>query len=65
MNTKKYKLLNAIKIALILYLMTVGFFTTYAFVAHIIGIPLTNIVLWIIFGASCVSELGYVKWAAN
>ena len=57
--------LEAIKFHLFTIMMTLGFFLAYAFIADVIGLELTNLVLWICFGLAVVSEVLYIKWISN
>ena len=57
--------LEAIKFYLFILMMTLGFFLVYAFIADVIGLELTNLVLWICLGLAAVSEFLYVKWISN
>ena len=56
-------IVNSIKFGLLTFMMTAGFFISYAFVAYsVMSLSLTDTALWICFGLAIVSEFLYIKW---
>lgn len=61
----KEKIINCIKLFLLIFMMTVGFFMTYSLVWHSFGSDLTNLeqlVLWLL---ACFSEFAYIMWVSE
>lgn len=57
--------LEIVKLTLLILMMTIGFFTSYAFIAFFFAVELTDVVLWICFLLACLSEFGYIRWISN
>ena len=56
-------IVNGIKFGLLTFMMTAGFFISYAFVAYsIMSLSPTDTALWICFGLAIISEILYIKW---
>lgn len=62
MNNKKKNILNAIKLLIILTMMTQGFFFTYTLVWSAVGLTFTNWVPWLLYAIACLTEYGFFKW---
>lgn len=62
MSNKKENISNFIKVFLLVFMMMMGFWISYCFVCHFVGLPLTNWTLWICFALAVASECGYYRW---
>lgn len=58
----KEKIIGLVKLFLLVFMMTMGFFLTYSLIWCAFGLDLTNLTMWIIFALACLSEFGYIKW---
>lgn len=58
----KKNIVNAVKVLLLLFMMTNGFFLTYAFIWRGVGLPLTGVVLALLYVLACITECGYCAW---
>lgn len=61
----KAKLKDALelsKIVLLILMMTLGFFISYAFILYAFGLELTDLVFWFCFGLALSSECLFIKW---
>lgn len=56
------KILNVCKFILFTVVMLMGFWTIYAILWKVLGFPLTNIAMWLLFGQAVISELLFFKW---
>ena len=64
----KAKLKDALelsKLVLLILMMTLGFFISYAFILYAFNIELTDLILWLCFFVACLSEVGFIKWISN
>lgn len=61
-NALKEKVDISIKVVLTLFMMTLGFLISYAFVWDILGLPFTKGAIVLLFVTSCFSEYRYYKW---
>lgn len=62
MKEKITALLNWLKVFVLLFSMTMGFYFIYAFIWYIVGLPLTNWALWLLVGIAGLTEYGYYRW---
>lgn len=58
----KETIINAIKLFLMLFTMTLGFLLLYSFAWCALGFELTDVTLWILLAVSLMSVFTYVKW---
>ncbi len=58
----KEKIVNIIKLFLLVFIMIQGFFISYAFVWFAVGLPQENWALWLLYALAALSECGYIKW---
>lgn len=61
----KQKIIDFIKFTLFIFMMFMGFFSTYAVVWVQIGLPDGLLPSLLVMILSIISEWGYVKWLAN
>lgn len=61
----KENLSNAIKFILLTWLMTLGWWLSFALVWFPIGLPQTDWALGLLLGLSIVCEVFYIKWISN
>ena len=54
--------INWLKVFILLFAMTMGFFLAYAFIWHIVGLPLTDWALWLLLAIAGLTEYGYYRW---
>lgn len=64
MNDRE-KLVNNIKFIIFLLVTLTGFFTIYAVVWVLVGLPVNRLASIIVVLISALSEWGYVSWLAN
>ena len=61
-NELKENIGNVIKLFLLLFMMTCGFWISYCFLWCWVGFPLTNWALWLLIVVALLSEYGYYRW---
>ena len=61
----KENIINGIKLFLLMYMMSIGFFMTYSLVWVALGFDLTNFAMLIFIALSLLSEFVYIKWIAG
>ena len=55
-------IINGLKLSVLLLAMTTGFWFIYVFVWYAVGLPLTNLALWLILAVAGLTEYGYFRW---
>lgn len=55
-------IINFLKLFVLLFSMTMGFYLIYAFIWFIVGLPLTNLALWLLLAVAGLTEYGYYRW---
>ena len=58
----KDNIINALKIFLFLFVMTMGFYLIYAYIWFIVGLPLSNWALLLLLAVAGLTEYGYFRW---
>lgn len=58
----KEKIDNFMRLFVLMSMMVMGFFFTYALVWFTIGLPLTTWARILLIALSCLSEFGYIEW---
>jgi hypothetical protein len=64
----KAKLKNALelsKLILLIIMMTLGFYVSYAFILYSCNLELTGVALWFCFFMACLSETVFIRWISN
>lgn len=62
LNAFKEKVDISIKAVLTLFMMTLGFLISYAFIWDCLGLPFTKGAIVLLFVTACFSEYRYYKW---
>lgn len=62
MREKITRLLDWLKVFVLLFAMTMGFYLIYTFAWYIVGLPLTNWALWLLLAMAGLTEYGYCRW---
>lgn len=60
--TIKENISNALRCFLLAWLMTLGWWLSYALVWFAVGLPQTDWALWLLFGLASASEVLYIRW---
>ena len=60
----KDKIINGLKLFLLIFIMVMGFYFTYGLILSLIGLQLTEWVIMGILALSMISEVLYIKWVS-
>lgn len=58
----KDNIINFLKVFLLVFSMTMGFYLIYAYIWFIVGLPLTNWAMWLLSAVAGLTEYGYYRW---
>lgn len=61
----KEKIVNVVKLFLLIFMMTNGFFLTYCFLWYTLGLDITTWAMWVLYALAGLSEFGYIKLVSN
>ena len=61
-KTMREKIKNFIQLGLVIFLFYIGFFTTYAVIWIISGLPIEPWATWVLLALAGLSVYGLVKW---
>lgn len=64
-NELKEKIIDFIKIFLLLWMMAAGFWVTYCLIWFAVGLPQTNLAVSLLGVLACLTEYGYYKWLSE
>ena len=64
-KAKLKNVLELVKLTLLILMMTLGFFISYAFILYACNLEMTDLVLWLCFFMACLSETGFIRWISN
>ena len=62
MRDKIAYILDCVKTALFIFMMTAGFWFTYAFIWYAMGLPQEDWALLVCFVLAALSDYGYITW---
>lgn len=58
----KDRIINIIRFIIFTVVMLVGFWTVYVVLWKVLGFPVTNNALWVLFIQAVISETMFIKW---
>lgn len=62
MSDKKRKIVDAVKVFVGLFMMSIGFWMSYVFIWFAVGLPLTDWTSWICLALGLLSHRVYMWW---